>query len=138
MSQKFRKYDKLMYNKNAISRFCIDKNNKKEIFMDLDKKQKEIIQNKVVHGWKIGDIEQEFNYLRGEIEEAYEAYMQNKDDLGLELADVAIYLLGISEMLGFSLSEQIEKKMEINSHRIYKNINRKMVKFDDRTGEVSK
>lgn len=106
--------------------------------MDLNKKQKEIIENKLAHGWKIGDIEQEFHYLRGEVEEAYEAYCDGKADLGLELADVAIYLLGISEMLGFSLEEQIDKKMEINKHRVYKNIDGKMVKFDDRTGEVSK
>lgn len=100
--------------------------------MELKQIQKDIIQNKKNHGWEIGNIEREFNYMRGEVEEAYEAYKLNKDDLGLELADVAIYLLGISEMLGFSLEEQIQKKMEINSHRVYKLIDGKYVKFDDR------
>lgn len=100
--------------------------------MELNQIQKDVIQNKKNHGWEIGNIEQEFNYMRGEVEEAYEAYKYKKDDLGLELADVAIYLLGISEMLGFSLEEQINKKMEINSHRIYKYVDGKYVKVDNR------
>ena len=100
--------------------------------MDIKKVQKDVIQNKINHGWAIGNVEREFELLRGEVEEAYEAYKFQKDDLGLELADVAIYLLSISEMLGFSLDEEIEKKMEINRHRVYKLIDGKYVKFDDR------
>ena len=97
--------------------------------IDLDQKQKEIIQNKKNHGWEIGDIKSEFLLLYGEVAEAYEAYYKN---FGSELADIGIYLLGISEMLGFSLADEIDKKMEINSHRIYKNVNGKVIKFDDR------
>jgi len=102
--------------------------------IDLDQKQKEIIQNKKNHGWEIGDIKSEFLLLYGEVAEAYEAYYKNfdKEALGSELADIGIYLLGISEMLGFSLAQEIDKKMEINSHRIYKNVNGKVIKFDDR------
>ena len=100
--------------------------------MDIKKVQKDVIQNKINHGWEIGNIEKEFEFMRGEVEEAYEAYKLNKDDLGLELADVALYLLGISEMLGYSLDDEIQKKMEINKHRIYKYIDGKYVKFDDR------
>ena len=88
--------------------------------IDLKEKQKEIIQNKINHGWEIGNINQEFCLLYGEVAEAFDAYLKQKDDLGSELADVAIYLLGLSEMLGFSLEEEILKKMEINSKRVYK------------------
>ena len=102
--------------------------------MNLDEKQKEIIENKKNHGWEIGNIKEEFLYMYGEVSEAYDAYLKNKDDLGSELADVAIYLLGISEMLGFSLQEEIEKKMEINKHRVYKMVDGKLTKFDDREG----
>jgi NTP pyrophosphatase (non-canonical NTP hydrolase) len=35
------------------------------------------------------------------------------------LADVAIFLLGISEMVGSDLGEDILKKMEINKRRKY-------------------
>ncbi len=103
--------------------------------IDLDQKQKEIMQNKRKHGWNTEKIPEEFCYLYGEVGEAYDAYLKNKDDLGSELADIAIYLLGISEMLGFSLQEEIQKKIEINNHRVYKVVNGKMIKFDDRTGE---
>ena len=47
----------------------------------------------------------------------------DKDDLGEELADVAIYLLAISEMLGFDLQAEIENKVAKNAKRVYKNIN---------------
>ncbi len=102
--------------------------------IDLDKKQKEIIENKQKHGWEIGNIRSEFLYLYGEVAEAYEAFNKNfdKKELGSELADIAIYLLGLSEMLGFSLADEINKKMDINSHRIYKNVDGKIIKVDDR------
>ena len=61
--------------------------------------------------------------LYGEVGEAYDAYFKKKDDLGSELADVAIYLLGISELLGFSLEDEITKKIKINAERQYAIIN---------------
>ena len=100
--------------------------------MNLDEKQKEIIDNKRKHGWEIGNIEHEFCLLYTEVGEAFDAYIKNKSDLGSELADVAIYLLGISEMLGFSLQDEIQKKMEINSHRVYEVVNGELTKHDDR------
>ena len=87
--------------------------------MDLDEMQKKIWDNKVKKGFNLTDVPKEFCYLYGEVAEAYDAYLKKKDDLGEELADVAIYLLGLSNMLGFSLKEEIEKKMEINEKREY-------------------
>lgn len=54
--------------------------------------------------------------------EAYEAY-RKKNDLGEELADVVIYLLGISEILGIDLEKEILYKINNNVHREYKIIN---------------
>ncbi|KUK49674.1 MAG: Pyrophosphatase [Parcubacteria bacterium 33_209] len=51
------------------------------------------------------------------------AYRKKKDDLGEELADVAIYLMGLSEMLGFDLEEEIAKKVVKNEKRKYESIN---------------
>lgn len=99
--------------------------------MEINKVQKEIIQNKINHGFNITDINKEFLLLYGEVSEAYEAYRKKKDDLGSELADVAIYLMGISEMLGFDLENEINKKMEINKNRIYKKINGVNVKIEN-------
>lgn len=87
--------------------------------MDLDEMQKRIWDNKVKKGFNLTDVPKEFCYLYGEVAEAYDAYLKKKDDLGEELADVAIYLLGLSNMLGFSLKEEIEKKMKINEQREY-------------------
>jgi len=60
--------------------------------------------------------------LYGEVSEAYEAWRKHKEDLNEELADIAIYLMGLSEMLGFDLADEIEKKVIKNEKRIYKNI----------------
>lgn len=91
--------------------------------MNLNEVQKKIIDNKVKKGFNTKDMCLEFCFLQGEVAEAFEAYYKKKEDLGSELADVAIYLLGISELLGFSLEEEIKKKMEINENRVYEEIN---------------
>jgi NTP pyrophosphatase (non-canonical NTP hydrolase) len=44
---------------------------------------------------------------------------EKKDDLGEELADVAIYLLGMAEILGIDLEKEIMQKMEKNTKRVY-------------------
>ena len=102
--------------------------------IDLDEIQKEIIQNKINHGWPIDDINLEFNLLYGEVAEAFEAYNKKfaKEELGSELADVAIYLLGLADILGFSLQDEIQKKLEIIKHRKYVTVDGKTVKVDDR------
>ncbi|MFR5984134.1 MAG: MazG-like family protein [Bacilli bacterium] len=56
---------------------------------------------------------------------------RKKDDLGEELADVAIYLMGLSEMLGFDLEEQILNKVSKNKKRVYKDINGVNVRIKD-------
>lgn len=57
--------------------------------------------------------------------------IEKKDDLGEELADVAIYLMGLSEMLGFDLEEQILNKVSKNKKRVYKDINGVNVRIKD-------
>lgn len=85
--------------------------------------QKQIWQNKVNKGFNITDVNKEFCLLYGEVAEAYEAYRKKKDDLGEELADIAIYLMGLSEMPGFDLEDQILSKVSKNEKRVYKDIN---------------
>lgn len=98
--------------------------------MDLDEMQKRIYQNKINKGFNVTDVPKEFCYLYGEVSEAYDAYLKGKEDLGEELADVAIYLLGLSEILGFNLKEQIEYKMKKNEKRIYKEVNGAHIKIE--------
>ncbi len=102
--------------------------------VDLNKLQKDIYQNKVNKGFNISDINKEFCLTYGEVAEAYEAWRKKKDDLGEELADVAIYLLGLSEILGIDLEEEIEKKVYKNSKREYKvinGVNTRIKEFED-------
>lgn len=58
--------------------------------------------------------------LYGEVGEAYEAWRKQHGDVAEELADVAIYLLGLSEILGIDLESAIEAKMKVNNDREYK------------------
>ena len=88
--------------------------------MELEEMQKEAWENKLRHGFNTTNVEKEFCLLTSEVGEAYMAYLRNKDGLGEELADIAIYVLGLSELLGYSLKDEIEKKMEINKNRKYK------------------
>ncbi len=91
--------------------------------MDLKRIQKEVWQNKINKGFNTTDVNKEFCFLYGEVAEAYEAYRKKKDDLNEELADIAIYLMGLSEMLGFDLEDEILKKVSKNEKRVYKSIN---------------
>ena len=91
--------------------------------MNIVEIQKRIYQNKVDKGFNVTDINKEFCLLYGEIAEAYEAYRKKDEGLVSELADIAIYLLGISEILGIDLENEIERKIEINEKRQYKNVN---------------
>ena len=91
--------------------------------VDLKKIQKEIYQNKLDKGFNVTDINKEFCLTYGEMAEAYEAWRKNKYDLGEELADVIIYILGLSEILNIDLESEILKKVNKNKHREYKIIN---------------
>ena len=85
--------------------------------------QKVIFDNKLEKGFNTTNIELEFRYTNGELAEAFEAYRKKLPSLGEELADVAIYLYGIAEILGYDLNKEILKKVNKNRNRIYKDIN---------------
>lgn len=80
------------------------------------------------------DVNKEFCLTYGEVAEAYEAWRKKKDDLGEELADVAIYLLGISEIVGIDLEEEIQRKVYKNAKREYKvidGVNTRVKEYED-------
>lgn len=99
--------------------------------MNMKEVQKEIWQNKLNKGFNTTDVNKEFCLLYGEVAEAYEAWRKKKNDLNEELADIAIYLMGISEMLGFDLADEIEKKVSKNEKRVYKIIDGVNVRISD-------
>lgn len=100
--------------------------------MNLKEIQEKILKNKIEKGFNTTNIEKEFCLLNGEVAEAYDAYRKNKEDLGEELADIAIFLLGLSEMLGKNLEFEIKNKMEINKKRKYKDVNGVKIKIDEK------
>ena len=91
----------------------------------------EIWYNKVNKGFNTTDVNKEFCLLYGEVAEAYDAYRKKKDDLNEELADIAIYLMGLSEMLGFDLEDEIMKKVNKNKKRVYKKVDGVNVRISD-------
>lgn len=99
--------------------------------MNTQDLQKLIYANKVAKGFNITDIPLEFAYLYGELGEAFDAWRKKKDDLGEELADVAIYLLGLAEILQIDLGNEIEKKIEKNEKRVYEHHNGVSVRVRD-------
>ena len=100
--------------------------------VDLDKLQKEVYQNKIDKCFDIRDnrenIYKQFNFIQGEVAEAFEAYHKGMDTLGEELADVCLYILGLCEIKGISLEKEILNKLEIIKKRKYINVNGAMVK----------
>ena len=86
--------------------------------MKMKEMQKEIYQNKLNKGFNVTDVNMEFCLLYGEVAEAYDAW-RKKANIGEELADIAIYLMGLSEILGIDLESEIEKKTSINKDRVY-------------------
>ena len=100
--------------------------------MEINEIQKIIFQNKIDKGFNVTDVNKEFCFLYGEVAEAFDAYRKKLDTVGEELADVAIYLFGLSEMLGIDLYNEIEKKIEINKNRKYEERNGVLQKASDK------
>lgn len=88
--------------------------------IDLKQIQKEVYQNKLNKGFNVTDVNKEFCLTYGELAEVYEAWRKKKEDLGEEIADVLIYLLGLSEILNIDLETELLKKVEKNKYREYK------------------
>ncbi len=90
--------------------------------VDLNELQKQVYQNKLDKKFNVTDISMEFALTYGELSEAYEAWWKKKGNVGEEIADVVIYLLGLCEILNVNLEEELLNKIEINKNRVYKNI----------------
>ncbi len=71
--------------------------------MNIRSGQKLAWQNKVAKGFNTTDVPLEFCLLHGEIAVAFDAWRKGCEDVGEELADVAIYLLVLVEMASIDL-----------------------------------
>jgi NTP pyrophosphatase (non-canonical NTP hydrolase) len=75
--------------------------------------------NKVAKGFNTTDVPMEFGLLWEEVGEAFSAWRKGRPDLGGELADVAIFLLGLAQMTGVDLAAEVEAKLAVNEARDY-------------------
>lgn len=87
--------------------------------IDLKQLQKEVMQNKIDKGFNTTDVALEFCRAHEELSEAFSKFSKNQDGVAEEFADVAIFLLGMCEILGYDLESEIVKKIEINKNRKY-------------------
>jgi NTP pyrophosphatase (non-canonical NTP hydrolase) len=87
--------------------------------VDLKELQKEVMRNKLEKGFNTTDVALEFCRAHEELSEAFSKFSKNQDGVGEELADVAIFLLGMCEILGYDLEKDLMNKVEINKRRKY-------------------
>lgn len=86
--------------------------------VDLKKLQEEVMRNKVEKGFSM-EMANEFCRAHEELSEAFSKWNKNQDGVAEEFADVAIFLLGMCEQLGFNLEQELVRKIEINKNRKY-------------------
>ena len=90
--------------------------------MDIRSGQELNWENKVAKGFNTTNIPLEFCLLTREITEAFDAWRTGRAGLGEELADAAICLLGLAEMIGADLQEAVEAKLAANETRVYRRL----------------
>ena len=61
----------------------------------------------------------EFCRAYEELSEAFSKFNKNQDGVAEEFADVAVFLLGMCEILGYDLEKELVRKIEINKNRKY-------------------
>lgn len=87
--------------------------------IDLKELQKEVMRNKIEKGFNTTDVALEFCRAHEELSEAFSKYSKNQDGVAEEFADVAIFLLGMCEILGYDLEKELTRKIEVNKNRKY-------------------
>lgn len=87
--------------------------------VDLKSLQKEVMRNKLEKGFNTTDVALEFCRAHEELSEAFSKFNKNQDGVAEEFADVAIFLLGMCEILGYDLESELVRKIEINKNRKY-------------------
>lgn len=88
--------------------------------VDLKELQKEVMRNKLEKGFNTTDVALEFCRAHEELSEAFRKHNLSQPGVAEEFADVLIFLLGMSEILGFDLEKELLRKIEINKNRKYR------------------
>lgn len=88
--------------------------------VNLKELQIEVMRNKKEKGFNTTDVAMEFCRAHEELSEAYSKFSKSQEGVAEEFADVAVFLLGMCEILGFDLEKELVRKIEINKNRKYK------------------
>jgi len=64
--------------------------------VDIRSGQQLAWENTVAKGFNTTDVPLEFCLLQGEVAEAFDAWRKGREDVGEELADIAIYLFSLA------------------------------------------
>jgi hypothetical protein len=87
--------------------------------LEIRSAQKLTWENKLAKGFNTSEVPLEFCLLQGEVAEAFDAWRRARENLGEELADIAIYVMSLAEMTGVDLQSAVEQKLAKNSKRTY-------------------
>lgn len=79
--------------------------------MDFRSAQRSAWEDKVARGFNVTDVPLEFCLLQGEVAEAFDSWRKGRVEVGEELANAAICLLGLATMTGVDLAEELEAKL---------------------------
>jgi NTP pyrophosphatase (non-canonical NTP hydrolase) len=90
--------------------------------MDIRSAQKLAWENKLAKGFNTTDVPLEFCLLSGEMAEAFDAWRKGRQDVAEELADTALFLMSLAEMIGADLQEAVEAKLSANAARVYQQL----------------
>ena len=92
--------------------------------------------NKVEKGFNTTDVPLEFCLLNSEVAEAFDAWRRGRQDVGEELADIAIFLVGLAEMVGTDLQAAIEAKIAVNASRVYRPLGNGVLVKDETVPQI--
>ena len=90
--------------------------------IDLQELSEQVYQNKLEKRFNVTDVGMEICYLHGEVSELWDAYIRKRGSVGEEMADILIYLLGLSKILNVDLEKELLNKIEKNHRRVYRMI----------------
>lgn len=100
--------------------------------VELKKLQRQVYDNKVAHGFNVTSVDEEVCHIMSELSEAWEAYRkEGPEAFAEELADVAIFLLGLAEMQGVDLEKEILAKLKKNAARKYRRLDNGVMVKDE-------
>ena len=90
--------------------------------IDLKELSETVYSNKLEKHFNVTDVGMEICFLHGEVSELWDAYIRKRGSVGEEMADIMIYLLGLSKILNVDLEKELIQKIEKNHRRVYKMI----------------